>query len=128
MYYLKKYPLSLIVIGTVIYLSFFRTPSTDLDSIPGIDKVVHVCMYLGLSGMLWIEFLRAHRKRQAALWHAWLGATVCPILLSGAIELLQAYATAYRSGDWLDFAANCTGVGLASVIGYFVLRPYLLRH
>ena len=30
--------------------------------IPNIDKIVHICMYLGMSGMLWLEFLRAHQK------------------------------------------------------------------
>ncbi len=56
--YIKRYPFSLLVISSVIYLSFFRPPSTDLNEIPYLDKVVHVCMYAGMSGMLWLEFLR----------------------------------------------------------------------
>ena len=62
LYYIKKYPVSLLIILTVIYLSFFKPPTTDLSNIPNIDKIVHVCMYLGMSGMLWLEFLRAHQK------------------------------------------------------------------
>lgn len=72
LYYIKKYPLSLLIILTVVYLSFFKPPQTEMDSIPGIDKVVHVCMYLGMSGMLWLEFVRAHRKDagRVRMWHA----------------------------------------------------------
>lgn len=120
--YIRKYPLSLVVILTVIYLSFFKPPSDDLEvyKIPHIDKVVHICMYFGMSGMLWLEFLRAHRNDKTPLWHAWVGALVCPILFSGVVELLQEYCTTYRGGDWLDFAANATGAVLASLVGYKV--------
>lgn len=65
LYYIKKYPFSLLIILAVIYLSFFKPPSTRLSLIPNIDKVVHVCMYLGMSGMLWLEFIRAHKRRRA---------------------------------------------------------------
>ena len=100
--YIKKYPISLFIILTVIYLSFFKPPKTDLNEIPNLDKLVHICMYFGMSGMLWLEFLRAHRRDNAPLWHAWVGAFLCPILFSGCVELLQEYCTTYRGGDWLD--------------------------
>lgn len=82
-------------------------------------------MYFGMSGMLWIEFLRAHRRDGQPLWHAWVGALVCPVIFSGVVELLQEYCTTYRGGDWLDFAANTTGAVLASLIAYFILRPVM---
>ena len=115
LYYIRKYPVSLLIILTVIYLSFFKPPQTEMESIPGIDKVVHVCMYFGMSGMLWLEFIRAHKKARVPMWHAWLGAWLCPVLFSGAVELLQAYCTTYRGGDWWDFAANTSGATLASL-------------
>ena len=127
LYYIKKYPVSLLIILTVIYLSFFKPPTTELSRIPNIDKIVHVCMYMGMSGMLWLEFLRARRKTDSPLWHAWVGAFVCPVLFSGMVELLQEYCTTYRGGDWLDFAANTTGAVIASLIGYFVLRPWMMK-
>ncbi len=122
MYYLRKYPVSLVVILAVIYLSFFRPPSTGLDGIPGIDKAVHVCMYFGMSGMLWLEFLRAHRRDNTPLWHAWVGALLCPVLFSGVVELLQEYCTTYRGGDWMDFLANAAGALLASAVAQGVRR------
>ena len=121
LYFLKKYPVSLLVIAAVVYLSFFRPPSTDLDGIPNIDKVVHVCMYFGMSGMLWLEFLRAHRRDHTPLWHAWV------ILFSGVVELLQAYCTTYRGGDWLDFAANSLGALLASGVAQWVRKKMQAR-
>ena len=121
LYYIKKYPVSLLVILAVVYLSFFNPPSTGLDTIPNLDKVVHVCMYFGMSGMLWLEFMRAHRKGNLPLWHAWVGAFLCPVLFSGVVELLQEYCTTYRGGDWMDFAANTAGALLASLVGRFVL-------
>ena len=122
--FLKRYPVSLRVISAVVYLSFFRPPSTELDGIPNIDKVVHVCMYFGMSGMLWFEFLRAHRRDHTPLWHAWVGAFLCPVLFSGVVELLQAYCTTYRGGDWLDFAANATGAVLASAVALVVRKKF----
>lgn len=127
LYYIKKYPLSLVIIAAVIYLSFFKPPSTELSTIPNLDKIAHVCMYFGMSGMLWIEFIRSHRDHSSPMWHAWIGAFLCPILFSGCVELLQEYCTTYRGGDWLDFAANATGATLASLIGCFVVRPWMLK-
>ncbi len=44
-------------------------------------------------------------------------------MMSGLIELLQAYCTGgRRSGDWLDFAANTAGATLAAVIGILVVK------
>ena len=63
----------------------------DIPLFPGVDKVVHFCMYGGMSGMLWLEFLRNHRKYETVLWHAWIGAVLCPIVMSGIIEILQEY-------------------------------------
>ena len=116
------------VILAVVYLSFFKPPAApEFDTIPHLDKVVHICMYFGMSGMLWVEFLRAHRRDCAPMWHAWIGAFACPVLFSGVVELLQEYCTEYRGGDWLDFAANATGAVLASLAAYYVLRPRMVR-
>ena len=51
LYFLRKYPVSCLIILAVVYLSFFRAPDTELGKIPHMDKVVHFCMYFGLSGI-----------------------------------------------------------------------------
>jgi VanZ family protein len=123
--YLRKYPLSILVILTIFYLSFFKPPQTELDEIPNIDKLAHTCMYGGLCFMIWLEYLRTHRSLHRGKLVLW--AIVAPIAMSGLIELLQEYATTYRGGDWLDFAANSLGALLAIPLGLYVLRPLLWK-
>lgn len=126
-YYIKKYPTSLTIVLAVVYLSFFRPPSLEIGRIPHMDKICHCCMYGGLSGMLWLEFLRNHRMHGAVWWHAWIGAVLCPVAMSGIIELLQGYCTTYRGGDWWDLLANVLGVVIATLFAYKVLRPFMLN-
>ena len=38
-------------------------------------------------------------------------------MMGGVLELMQAYCTTTRNGDWLDFAANSTGVTIAGIVG-----------
>ena len=125
LYYLKKYPLTLIVVATILYLSFFKPPKTEVDNIPGIDKLVHTCMYGGLCFMLWIEYLRTHRSINRM--RMFIGGIILPVSLSGIIELLQAYCTTNRGGEWLDFGANTLGVVLAAFVGYHILRPIIWK-
>ena len=125
LYYLKKYPLTLIVVATILYLSFFTPPKTEVDNIPGIDKLVHTCMYGGLCFMLWIEYLRTHRSINRM--RMFIGGIILPVSLSGIIEFLQAYCTTNRGGEWLDFGANTLGVVLAAFVGYHILRPIIWK-
>lgn len=124
--YIKRYPLSLFIVAIIGYLSFFTPPKTDLNEIPYIDKLVHICMYGGLSTLLWIEYLLRHRSLNKR--HLLVGAILCPVVMSGCIEILQATCTDTRSGDWIDFAANCTGVVIASILGYYLWRPLIWKH
>ena len=72
-----------------------------------------------------IEYLRIHRTINR--YKMLIGGILLPIALSGTIELLQAYCTEHRSGDWLDFAANTLGVLLAALVGYYILRPLMWK-
>lgn len=128
MYYLKKYPISLTLIAIIIYLSFFQPPSVGIPLFEGIDKLAHFCMYAGVSGFLWFEFLRNHFRQDSIIWHAWIGAFACPIAMSGLIELLQEYYTSYRGGDWFDLVANTAGVLFATVLALKVLRPFIWKN
>ncbi len=91
-----------------------------------IDKWVHVAMYTGTCLIIWYEYLRRHRR--ADTLRLFIFAWLAPVAMSGLIEILQACCTGgRRSGDWLDFAANSTGVTLAAVIGILVVR-WRARH
>ena len=67
-----------------------------------------------------MENKRGKRDERLKLFlHAWL----FPVLMSGLIELLQAYCTdGRRSGDWIDLAANATGVTIAGLLGSLMLK------
>lgn len=70
---------------------------------------------MGLSLLLWLEFLHAY-QREVSMGRAWTVACLCPIVLGGVVELLQEYLTTYRGGDWLDFIADITGAVASSLI------------
>jgi len=124
LYYIKKYPISLLIIAVVIYLSFFNPPSgTILSKIPHFDKIVHFGIYFVMSGVLWLEFLRNYRGNKKPMYHAWIGGFLSPVILSGIIELIQEYCMEYRGGDWFDIAANVTGALLASLSAYYIIAP-----
>ena len=125
LHYLKKYPLTWLIVLTILYLSFFKPPQTDMEEIPGIDKLAHICMYGGLCILLWVEYLRNHQTINYL--KMLIGGIFMPIAFSGSIELMQSYCTEHRGGDWLDFAANTSGVLLAALAGHYFLRPIIWK-
>lgn len=124
-HYFGNYKFSWLIIGVILYLSFFTPPKTELDTVTNIDKLAHICMYGGLCSIIWIEYLRTHASIHRL--RTLIGAILLPIALSGAIELLQEYATSNRSGDWADMIANSIGVCTAALLGYFVFPRWMNR-
>lgn len=120
-----RYTVSWLLIVAILLACFLPVPETEMDDVPFIDKWVHILMYLVLSSSLWIEYLRSHTHIDYP--KLCVGAIVLPIVLSGLIELGQAYCTTTRSGDWLDFLANVTGVGLGALLGFTVYRSHFLK-
>jgi len=115
----KKYPLSftcIVLIWVLSLLPFF--PETPLDDVAFIDKWTHLVMYGGTCCVIWWEYLRHHHEespyisRRKLLWV--MGGMV---LLGGLMELLQAYCTTTRSGEWLDFWADSVGVVIGTLTG-----------
>lgn len=123
---LKRYPLSLIIITAIIYLSFFKPPKTSLDTINNIDKLAHLVMYGGFCSVLWFEYFLTHLRIRASkiFW----GAIVGPIVFSGAIEILQESITRYRGGDWYDFLFNSLGVLGAALFSIYVTKPLMIKY
>jgi len=123
---LKRYPLSLIIITAIIYLSFFKPPKTPLDTINNIDKLAHLVMYGGFCSVLWFEYFLTHLRIRASkiFW----GAIVGPIVFSGAIEILQESITRYRGGDWYDFLFNSLGVLGAALFSIYVTKPLMIKY
>lgn len=117
----RKYPLSCLFLTVIWILCFCYPPHTPLGNIAFIDKWTHIAMYAGTCTAIWIEYLRCHERTDWKRLFTW--AWLAPVLMSGLIELLQAYCTGgRRSGDWLDFAANTAGATLAAAIGILLAR------
>ncbi len=125
MRFFKQFPLSILVGCSIVCLSLYPIPEMEVSKIPFIDKWAHFIMYGGLSGVIWLEYLKAHRH--VRFIHASFPAIIIPLLVSGLMELAQAYCTVNRHGDWLDMAANAVGVCIGSLTGWFIIRPILRR-
>ena len=111
--WIRRHPISVILILVIWYLSLFTPPKTELANVRFIDKWAHLLMYGSLAFVLWMEDWRV-RKASPSMPRA-LGLYIGPVAMSGLIELAQAYCTTDRSGDWLDLAANAIGA-LAGIV------------
>jgi VanZ family protein len=110
------YPLSVLCIALIGVLSltpFF--PETPLDDVAFIDKWTHMVMYGGTCSVIWWEYLRSHRRIDRLRLLLWAVAGM--VMLGGLMELMQAYCTTTRSGEWLDFWADSLGVLVGTAIG-----------
>lgn len=121
-----------IVISFVILYLCCLIPTNDIPevefewSLPfGIDKAVHFCMYLGLSGATALNYIHGRKGRVNMLWLI-VGAFAIPILYGGFIEIIQALYCEGRSGDWYDFLADSLGSIAAFPIAIYY-RNFLLK-
>lgn len=123
--FIRKYPFSLLIIASIIFLSLFNPPQTRLDPITGIDKIAHICMYGGLELVIWIEYLRHHDNLDFI--KVLLLGIISPIMLGGLMEIAQMKLTQGRSGEWADLLADSIGVLLGAAVGYFAIRTFFRK-
>jgi VanZ family protein len=123
--FIRKYPFSLLIIATIVFLSLFNPPQTRLDPITGIDKIAHICMYGGLELVIWIEYLRHHDNLDFI--KVLLLGIISPIMLGGLMEIAQMKLTQGRSGEWADLLADSIGVLLGAAVGYFAIRTFFRK-
>lgn len=122
---LRIYPFSSLCVALIWILCFCTTPHTPLDNVPFMDKWTHLVMYGGTCSVMWTEAVRHRRGKSLPLWGMLLFTWLLPVLMSGLIEILQAYCTGgRRSGDWFDFLANTLGATLGNIIGYAIYQYY----
>lgn len=118
---LRHYPLTMAWFAFVYTVCLIPVPEVPVKPVVGFDKVVHLALWLVASGLIWWEYYRAPQSMRPRF--PWVLTVALPILCSGSIELLQAYATTCRSGDWWDFLFNALGVLLAALgVGIITLR------
>ena len=121
--FIKRYPLSIVVVAAILYLSFFKPPKEKIIHIDNLDKLAHFCMYAGFCSVVWLEYFFSHSgisyKRTV------VGAVIAPIIFSGLIEIVQGNFTSYRGMDWYDFLCNTLGVIFALFFAKYFIRPWV---
>lgn len=111
-YWPKRWIATALVVLIIMYLTLVPRPlpDTQLQLIPGIDKVVHAIMFVGLSGVALIDLCRRGKgvfavptRRQA------ISVCAAAIAFGGVIEVAQQAMALGRGGDIADFAADAAG-------------------
>lgn len=124
---LKAYPLSLLALALLLFLSFFNPGDTEVPQFEYADKIAHLIMYCGLSSVFWFEWFRRHVPGRKTVFRGLVFCFVLPLVLSGVIELCQEYLVSYRGGEWLDFLANATGCLLGVMVTFVFTIPFIRR-
>lgn len=118
MKWIRRYKYSVLVALAIIILSTIPIPEVKpLEDVPLIDKWVHFVMYASLSIAMWIDQKYAHQPLSPS-FYLWM--IVLPSCLGGILELVQAYLTTCRSGEWLDVIADTIGAVIGTV-GCFII-------
>lgn len=116
--YFRFYPLTVVVIVVVTTLCLIPIEDPPLKDVRFIDKWTHIALFGGICLSLVVETLLSGRKR---VWPA----PFLAALYGGVVELMQAYLTTCRSGEWLDFAADAVGAFVAFPIALYVGRKVM---
>ena len=82
-----------------------REPSIAMPHVVGMDKWIHGAMYL----ILTLTLLWDSQQRPKLWWVAGVLATI----FGGVIEILQEQFFYPRTGDWMDWLADCVGAIVA---------------
>lgn len=115
---LKNYLGTTLVTIAIIILSTMPIPeNAPLDDVPLIDKWVHMLMYAGFAFTIWFDHVI--RNKKTISWKHYLFIFLYATLLGGLMELVQAYLTTCRSGEWIDFEADAIGAAIG--IGLSIL-------
>ncbi len=122
----RKYPLSLVVLMVIVYLSLFKPPTFSFNVIKHLDKIIHFVMYGGFCSVLWFEYFLTHLKVDVKKAFFWI--IVAPLVFSGVMEFAQSYLTNYRGGELADFVFNSIGVGFAALFSVCITRPLMKRY
>ncbi len=110
----KTNKFSLLVTIIIFILSTIPVPEVPgLENVRFIDKWVHFVMYGSLTFALYLDRKLSHSDTNITFITI---AFLFPTIYGGIMELIQAYCTTCRSGDWLDFYADAFGAFLSTII------------
>lgn len=116
-----KWSYTITVIAAVLYLTLVPdpVPEMDVELFPGVDKVVHAIMMMGVYLCIAFDMMRIDRHKLHRLGMRTCAVTlVITVLFGGGIELLQSIMALGRGCEIADFWADITG----AVIGFIIVR------
>lgn len=106
--------------GLIFWLSNQSNPPTPDISFPGQDKVAHIVLFGGLSGLISLGLHRA--ARPVSPWVLRF-APVLFVFAYGALDEIHQFFTPERTPDLLDLLADVTG----AVLAHGLLSAYFRR-
>lgn len=125
--WIKRWLYTVLTVIAIFYLTLVPRPLPDDMSIdiPGMDKIVHACMFGGLTFVACFDY--AYRRKRFV---AMSGRTIAAIaifsaIFGGAIEIAQQQMNMGRGGDIYDFLADIAGCVIAALIARHILTPTL---
>lgn len=116
---LLRYLPAILVALAVAVLSLMENPDLPLVDRHS-DKFWHTVMYVGVAAVFLACLLWDRRRTLPSAALAWTSA----VAYGGLMELLQAYCTVSRTGDWLDLLADIAGatIGvLTTLLLYYIV-------
>lgn len=105
---------SLAIVCTIAYVCLLREPHVTLPPVTDMDKWAHGVMYLVLAlVMLW-----DNKKVGIPASYSWVIVVLLAAIFGGFIEILQEQFFYPRTGDWMDWLADCIGTWVGVGIWY----------
>lgn len=121
---LKKNILSILVALIILYLSLANAKTfsnVPFINIPHFDKVVHFCMFFGLTAVLFFENRKSLKSTGRLLLVAFIS-----FMYGVLMEVLQTTLTLTRTGDVFDALADLTGV-ITLLLLWIWIKPFKPR-
>ncbi len=110
---------SIIFTCCILYLSF--APPSTFKGVPTFeneDKLVHLFLYFALTCILIFDF-RQHAGQKHKKEFSFISVCILlPIILGGAVEILQPMYFAPRTAEWFDWFSDTAGV----LFGWYVIN------
>ena len=118
----KKYWKSLLVTIAILVVSFINPP--ELPEVQGfsfgVDKIVHVIMYLALASAMLLEHFVIYGKTRTRRY--WLLCGGFPLFVAVLTEICQETFFPTRSFDWDDIIANIIGIVIAFLFSKVIFK------
>ena len=124
--FVKKYCISILLVILIIILCLIDTTPLPSPHITNFDKLVHVIMFLSVSGVVFFDNT-AYLRFLTSKKRIFFGSFLFPTILAGLIEIMQEFLSATRFGDWFDFFFGVIGTFLGWIISLQINRYYLLK-